>query len=455
MIRLTRRHALAAGLGLTTSFVDTTARRLRAEAQEQVAPKRVVIVTHSNGFHSRDYTHEPGPWGTLNPCLSPLAPYADRLLVAAPFYNPHDRGQHGNGWATLSVRPSPAELSQNNNITIPPGGISLDRYLGKAMGRGTVQDSLVLGFYNHQHDMVLCPSSDGLEQPHPAQTNVLVAYANLFGELDEPAVMKARLARRQRILDHVVVDVGRVKQGLGADERAKLDRYLTSIDELEASLVSQTEVAASCGAYEGPALAEPTLTGHDGFRDENVRARFDLAFEALRCGMTNVAHVSLFGMGSAHAGWKMVSSSHTSEHNSHHGAGSGDLEDQALITNIYQYVFGEVAHLWSRLLDEPEGEGTMADNTLVVYVNSCGGKHHYGEESHAVVTLGNPSGTLAAGRYVELPSPEKTGGVVVPSPSHHCISDMYVTIAQALGLDHVTTFGDPDHCQGPVPAIIA
>jgi hypothetical protein len=117
-----------------------------------------------------------------------------------------------------------------------------------------------------------------------------------------------------------------------------------------------------------------------------------------------------------------------------HGSGT-----DAAIAKVDQHFCSLVAHLWQRLKSVPEGNGTMADNTLLVWINSGGGLHHGGHNNHAVVLLGG-GGSFRTGRYLSYPA------------MRHCISDVYVSIAHAMGVD-IKTFGDPMHCKGPLPGL--
>jgi hypothetical protein len=48
----------------------------------------------------------------------------------------------------------------------------------------------------------------------------------------------------------------------------------------------------------------------------------------------------------------------------------------------------QIGRMVSGLAATPEGSGTMLDNSLVVFINTCGGTHHRGQDSHPVVMFG-------------------------------------------------------------------
>jgi hypothetical protein len=88
------------------------------------------------------------------------------------------------------------------------------------------------------------------------------------------------------------------------------------------------------------------------------------------------------------------------------------------------------------------GDGDVADLTTAIWVNSGGGKHHNGNDTHAVVIVGNAGGKLRAGQHLSFPWRKNS------------ISQCFLAVAQALG-SHATVFGDPDHCKGALPGLLS
>jgi len=106
----------------------------------------------------------------------------------------------------------------------------------------------------------------------------------------------------------------------------------------------------------------------------------------------------------------------------------------------FTFKAGEIAHLFERL-DEFESEGTpLSDRLNAMWVNSGGGKHHEGTNYHPVVLVGAKDGPLRGGRFLEV-----GGG--------HAISDVYLAVAQAMGVK-TDPFGDPGHLKGPFPGLL-
>jgi hypothetical protein len=420
----------ALGLGAGAALFTPMLRGMIREAQGQpLTRRRLIVFTHANGFIEKMYGRQAASESDfpLGGVYTPLEPFKQQLLILSKFYNPHDRALHGNQFATLSVVPSPNQAGEKRG---PPGGISIDRLLAKEIGKEDAFSSTAVGIA--EGSKILCVSADGLNQPFPAIGSPVKAFNTYLAGAVEGSGYDPMLALAQdrSVLDSVRTDIARLEQRLAAPERAKLEQYLTSLRATEDRL---TRIA------QGPTCTDPVAPGSEldqaKLSPEVVRAHVDVTFQAQLCGMTRISHISILGMEGPHNryGWLGDTKGH---HNLHH---DGDLD---IVEKIDTFVLGEVAHMFQRLTEIPEGNGTMADNSLVVYINTCGGKHHGGQDKHAVVMLGSAGGALRTGRYLSYPEKQ------------HCISDVFVSIANAMGLE-ISTFGDPEHCKGPLPGLAA
>jgi len=84
----------------------------------------------------------------------------------------------------------------------------------------------------------------------------------------------------------------------------------------------------------------------------------------------------------------------------------------------------------------PEGDGTMLDNTLIVYLSDAASAHHGGFEEWPLVLMGGCNGKLRTdGRYVVYPYHGK--------PGHRTLNTLYNSILHAAGGPR-DDFGDPD-----------
>ena len=96
----------------------------------------------------------------------------------------------------------------------------------------------------------------------------------------------------------------------------------------------------------------------------------------------------------------------------------------------------QVARIVERLKAEPEGNGTMFDNTMIMYFPEGGETHHgSGSEAPFVILAGDNCNLDLAGRYIRLPYHATEG--------HKTIGNWYTTLLNAHG-NPIKHYGDFD-----------
>jgi len=93
------------------------------------------------------------------------------------------------------------------------------------------------------------------------------------------------------------------------------------------------------------------------------------------------------------------------------------------------YKAQQLLRLYQALDQVQMGDTTMAQNSVFVWLNSAGAKHHNGGNDHPIVTIGDAGGALATGQYLEI--------------GKRPIQDAFLTISQALGVGS-DSFGDAE-----------
>ena len=84
----------------------------------------------------------------------------------------------------------------------------------------------------------------------------------------------------------------------------------------------------------------------------------------------------------------------------------------------------------------PEGEGTMMDNTLIVYLSDAADRHHAQAYEWPMIVIGDLGGRLkTANRYLRYPWHGQKG--------HRTVANFYTTLLHAVG-DRRDRFGLPD-----------
>jgi hypothetical protein len=352
--------------------------------------------------------------------FSPLEPYRDELLFLRGLNVPWDRQQHGPDWFMTGTDGR-------------PGGITMDRFLSREIGSKDPVGSLQLALHGC-NSVNASVSADGPGQVFPAEPDPIKAYADIFGNAvmmegtDRVAAMEQLLAERRSLLDFVRDDIGRAQTQLAGPEREKLEQYLTGLRDLEAELENFAEAQgmqdAGCSELSLPDVPRASQTASEELQSAHV----EVAVNALLCGMTRVA--VLHKNCSASYPWL----SGIGVHNTWH---SGSTEGRA---PYFRYHSGNLARVRERLGEVSEGNGTVADSSLIVYFERSGIHHHDGQSDSFLLTVGSVGGYLQTGRHLTFDG--------------HNVNDAFVSIINTMGVD-TDTFGDPNLATGPLPGLAA
>ncbi|MFT4549468.1 MAG: hypothetical protein ACI9MB_003442, partial [Verrucomicrobiales bacterium] len=112
--------------------------------------------------------------------------------------------------------------------------------------------------------------------------------------------------------------------------------------------------------------------------------------------------------------------------------GLGEFATRQLIMD---YHMQNIAKMATKLQAVPEGDGSMLDNTVIVYLSDHGEKHHSNCFEWPMVALGNIGGAFRAGHYIHVPG--------WGEPGHRTIASLYLSLLHGAGLPQ-DGFGQPD-----------
>jgi hypothetical protein len=107
---------------------------------------------------------------------------------------------------------------------------------------------------------------------------------------------------------------------------------------------------------------------------------------------------------------------------------------------VYRWYSEQFAYLLESLDAVPEGEGTLLDNTVVLWVSEFGNSAEHSPDDLLWLLMGNVGGFFRQGQVLEL------GG--------RSSNDVHTTIARAFGLE-LDSFGNPAYGDGAIDALRA
>lgn len=398
--------------------------------------QRLVIVFSPNGVVPEAFWPEPTQDGAelkLPPILEPLVPFRDRLTtlhgLGDKIRGDGDNHMRGIGCLLTGVELFPGNLQGGSHT---PAGWSSGRSIDQTIKAHLQADAATRTRFGSLEFGVVVPDR--------ADTWTRMVYAGPnkpIAPIDDPYQMFAKLygdrSGRQKlasILDAVREDFGRVAKLVGEEDRRILDEHVSFVRGMERQLAADAETTP---------LDHPVPELEPGVRDTNEdmprisRMQIELLTHAFAADFTRVATLQFTNsVGAARMGWLGIEESH---HELSHKPDS-DTDSVEKLIKINRWYAQEVAQLAQRLADTPEsgGDGSMLDNTLIIWTNELGKGNSHTLEDIPFVLIGGSGGStwsLPGGRGLEF------GG----TPHNRLL----MWLAQAYGME-VSTFGNPDFC---------
>jgi hypothetical protein len=443
MKKLSRRHFLrgAGGVAVALPFLGA----MSETASAAPFPKRFIAFFTGLGQVKSAWA----PTGTessftLGPVLTPLTPHQSQLLILegidmeSAYHGPGDPHQQGIAQSLSATELQVGDLfpyaCNPEEMVGWGGGISLDQRLANQLGQKTKFPSLELGVQVQYTNVSSRLAYKGAAQPVPPEDSPYQLFNRVFGGLTGEPTAKARLrAQRRRVLDAVQDDAKSLAQRLGAEDKQKLDHHLEAISSIASRLDAPGEIGGVC--------AVPDVGGElDVYANENYplmgRLQMDLLAMSLACDLTRVGSLQWT---STQAG-KVFSWLGQSE--THHSLSHSSLTDmtrQSQLVAIGNWHAKQLAYLMDRLASFPEGDGTVLDNTLILWCTDIAQGQSHARRDMPYVLAGGAGGALKMGRYLKY------------AGDHH--NNLLVSILNAMGVAD-TTFGNPAYCTGALPKLI-
>lgn len=167
-----------------------------------------------------------------------------------------------------------------------------------------------------------------------------------------------------------------------------------------------------------------------------LTSQFDIGAAALMTGLTNVLTITsgLCRIRGSYAGFSQMGV-HTAGHNKKDPKG---IMGNQVLAQVRRFIAERTANLLKNLDSIPKGNGTMLDNTLLVFTSDSANRQHTSGENWPFVLLGNLGGRLKAGHLVSYPMKERGDQGEwnyhgSSSDSNPTINALYCTLLQAAG----------------------
>ncbi|MEZ4416023.1 MAG: DUF1552 domain-containing protein [Gemmatimonadota bacterium] len=444
------RRTFIRGMGASVAlpFLDamTPAGRLRAWSRRPADTTRLVCIEEVHGlagcndWGATQLLYAPATTGKdfelidANALVS-LRPYQDYLTIisntdvrmAEAFTPPEIGGDHFRSSAVFLTQSHPKQ-TQGSDIY---AGTSLDQLYAKRFGQDTPLPSMQFCIenldqaggctYNYS-----CAYTDSISwasptEPLPMIRDPRVAFDMLFGAGGSPEERIARRQARKSILDWIAGQVAQVQRELGAEDRRRMDQYLTNVREIERR-IERTEAQNESG--EAREMPEAPAGVPDSF-SEHMKLMFDLQVLALETDMTRVISFKT-GRDSDNRVFPESGSNKPFHPASHHG----NREEAILEFNkICQYRVGQLPYFIEKLKNTTEEGVSLLDKTAVVWGSPMADANVHNHRRCPLILLGKANGQLE-------------GNLHIKAADGTPMANAMLSLMHDLGLDDMETFGD-------------
>jgi len=380
-IKLHRRAVLRGIAGATLALPVLEA--MGKEVADQT-PRRFCALYTANGMSLPRPEHKIDEWSwfpraekdgefVFGASTEPLRPFRDRLSFLGGLFHPSgpkaDPHVCSDMWLTGAPLHNPKPGTYNT--------VSLDQVIALHTKQFCRQPSLVLsidagtGFLSRTG--TISYSLEG--KPIPAVNNPRRVFDRLFrGDRASLESERNKLKKRIKLVDAVLENARALNKQLGKSDREKMDQYLTSLNEVEERLIASERWIDIPIKKQDYSQLDLDVT-NEGEPKEYYRNMFDLIALAFDADITRSIAFMLNredGMGISDTFPLKLGLSRTHHSLSH----AGDKEGQMQFAKYDRFLSEQLAHFFGRLNEYNDQDGTVLDNTIVLFGSGASTTHN-------------------------------------------------------------------------------
>ena len=434
------------GASMALPFLDAMVPAARARREVLADPTRLICIEEVHGqagcnvLGASKYLFAPEKAGrdfTMVPdsSIAMFEPYREYMTIvsntdvkmAEAFALPEIGGDHFRSSAVFLTQAHPKQ-TQGSDIW---AGTSLDQMYAQRFGQTSPFPSMQYCIenldqaggctYNYSCVYIDAISWASPNEPLPMIRDPRVAFDMLFGAGGTPEARIARRDARKSILDWINTEVVALRKQLGAADRARVDRYLQNVQEIERR-IKAVEARNMSGETRELPNAPPGVP--DSY-SEHVKLLFDVQVLALESDLTRTISFKT-GRDADSRVFPESGSSQPFHPASHHGGS----ETRVLEFNkINKYRNQQITYLLDKLKTTMDGDKSLLDKSMVIYGSPMADSNLHNHRRCPLMFFGKANGQLQ-------------GGLHLKAADDTPMANAMLTALHKLGLDDVKSFGD-------------
>ena len=435
--RISRRTLLrGTGAALALPWLEA----MQARGATPRPPVRMAVLYMANGVNPHHWTPQgEGRDFELSPTLAPLADFKKQLLVLTNLWNASAKAGDGHyvktsGFLTCTT------VTKTLGVDVSCNGVSMDQIAARQAGKQTPLPSLELG---------IAPVTTGVDT-NVGYTRVYGSHIAWSGPTNplareiEPQMVFERLFRATRpqadsakqdmlLLDRVMGEARDLRGKLGANDRIRMDEYLSVVRSLEERLGRAT--AEERSSWKPRADLDPSRKPAE-VKDhaEKVRLMLDMMALAFQTDTTRII-TFMFGNAVSNQNFSFLDGVRGGHHDSSHH--QNEPEKLRMYQLINKWHIAQYAYLLGKLASMKEGDSTVLDNSIILFGAGLRDGNSHDPHNLPLVVAGGGGGRLATGQHL------------VYSPDTPA-ANLYVSMLDAFGTP-VDRFADST---GPLRGVL-
>lgn len=423
----------AAGINLALGLPGLAEAAPKKEGRKQ----RLIFVFSPNGVIPKHFWPDANAAELALPrILQPLSELKDHVLTLHGVHNKirgdGDGHMRGIGCLLTGIELYPGDIQGGSDT--PAGwskGISVDQFLRNRLQADpktqTRFGSLEFGvLVPDRADTWTRMSYAGPNQPVAPIDDPYVMFDKLYGQVRNREIIAS-------VLDGLSDDFQRLEKMIGSEDREILKKHTALIRQVEKELQTEQQLASKRPVGHAVPELPANVKDHNDNMPTITRMQMDLLVNSLLADFTRVATFQITNsVGQPRMKWLEINEGH---HSLSHEPDSNEEAYEKLI-RINTWYCEQVAYLAKRLAATPEpgGEGTMLDNTTIVWTNELGKGNSHTRNNIPFVVVGGGLG-WKTGRALDFKN--------VPH------NRLLMSFCQSMG--HTTdAFGKVDFCRSGV-----
>jgi len=448
------RRGIIKGLGVTA--LAPLLPVLEADAQNGALPKRVCFITCPNGI-APEVVPSGGQtnfnWGSSAQALNAVKNDVSFLhgidlktWTNNKIPNDHPPVIHQIWTCNESIDPMDGSRPAVSSTWLGRS-ISIDHYLGNRLAERndtkTVWKQINAGADTGRFAWQQVYSA--ARKPVFPETNAKNLHGRIFdgvngssgGSNANPETLR-RLEQQQSVIDLVQEELQAIRSKIGQADREKIEAHLDAVRGVEERIAFLAESNQGGGGQ----CSKPNVRDVNGNDDQRHRGNgenmMDIITHAFACNQTRVATLQ-WGQGATNRKFPSLGFSE-GYHDLTHSNYNANRGKRAKISTWYVERF---RYFIDKLNSIPEGNGTMLDNTALIFTSEHNGRSQHGRDSIPFFVAGRLGGAFNSGRYLNFSSNKR---------AHN---DVYLSAIHGMGFTEVNSFGKSGLTRGTIPGLMA